>query len=78
MSKKLEPEWYIRLIKEKDELAERIEKLKAFIGTDSFNDLYIVQRSLMTLQLTYMESYLEVLVARYNNVNSQNGKVVPR
>jgi hypothetical protein len=53
-----------RLIIERDELNEKKEKLTAFIGTESFQKVAVVQQRLLKVQQTIMCSYLQVLDER--------------
>jgi len=53
-----------RLIKEKNELEERVTKLGAFLDSTNFQKLDKRQRELLQEQHTYMLVYLHVLVER--------------
>ena len=53
-----------RLIIERDELNEKKEKLTAFIGTENFQKVAVVQQRLLKVQQTIMYSYLQVLEER--------------
>ncbi len=53
-----------RVIDEADDLEAKLESLRSFLGTDTFNNLYWEERTLLTRQLAFMESYLEVLDCR--------------
>lgn len=62
-----------RLFAERNQLNERIEKLRAFIVGDKFADLPEIDRSDLREQLTYMAEYSKVLerrVARLCNAAS--------
>lgn len=59
-----------RLIEEQDSLAERIEKLDAFIRNNPvFGTLEYTQRGLLEIQLHAMRTYYEVLVKRIALLN---------
>jgi hypothetical protein len=49
---------------EADELAEKINKLSAFIDGDSFDKLPKEQRNMLSQQLIFMSAYAEVLKNR--------------
>jgi hypothetical protein len=53
-----------RLIKEKNELEERVTKLGAFLDSTNFQKLDKRQRELLQVQHTHMLVYLDVLVKR--------------
>ena len=53
-----------RLIKEKGELKEKVDKLKLFIDSTEFHKLEQKQKSLLRMQLTPMKSYLKILKER--------------
>jgi hypothetical protein len=53
-----------RLIIERDELNEKKEKLTAFIETENFQKVAVVQQRLLKVQQTIMYSYLQVLEER--------------
>ena len=56
--------WEQRLKIEVDELAEKIDKLSAFIDGDSFDKLPKEQRNMLSQQLIFMSAYAEVLKNR--------------
>jgi len=56
--------WEQRLKIEADELAEKINKLSAFIDGDSFDKLPKEQRNMLSQQLIFMSAYAEVLKNR--------------
>ena len=58
-------DWQQRVIEERDELAERINKLGAFIGSKRLPEVTTQQdRALLVEQLTLMERYYDVLCRR--------------
>lgn len=63
--KKTEPEEFIqRIIAEKQELDEKLEKLKAFLLSDKSDDIEHKYRRLLFEQHIIMEKYARVLDAR--------------
>lgn len=59
------PDWQQRIINEKKELDERIEKLKLFIATnEKFKELQPRKRALLVEQLEVMRTYSDILAAR--------------
>lgn len=59
-----------RLFLEKSELDEKIEKLGAFVASDSFSKIDAMQQSLLTIQLPVMRSYSQVLEIRLSLLES--------
>jgi hypothetical protein len=59
----MEP-WQDRLIKEKEELEDKIKKLTYFMASDAYNDLHELDRSLLFQQRGYMNNYLKTLKER--------------
>lgn len=53
-----------RVVQEKTDLDERIEKLTDFISTQTYFDLKTRERNIMVLQLYYMRLYSSVLGER--------------
>lgn len=53
-----------RLILEKQELNEKIEKLEAFVESENFSKIEPVQMSLLNAQLFAMKTYSQILVER--------------
>jgi len=53
-----------RLIDEKAQLNERIEKLEAFQKTDAFQGISPIQQSLLNVQLNAMYTYAQILIER--------------
>lgn len=64
-------DFMFRLQNERDELAERCQKLEAFLSTDKFNHLDDKNRELLREQLYVMGKYLSVLNARLDIANSK-------
>ena len=64
-------DFVFRLQNERDELAERYEKLEAFLLTDKFNQLDDQSRELLREQFYVMRKYLSVLNARLDIANSK-------
>lgn len=58
-----------RLFEEYDELSDRTDKLRAFIGSQKFNEIDVKQRELLKEQLTVMEQYLNILSIRIELLN---------
>lgn len=62
-----------RLMDERSELAERIEKLKLFITTNAgYKSLTYDHQNLLEDQLEAMETYESVLIQRLTLLNKQN------
>jgi hypothetical protein len=57
-------DWQERLRREFTELGERVEKLRAFIGSPGFFALSEVERNDLTEQETHMTRYGHVLLRR--------------
>lgn len=58
-----------RVLDEKNELGERLEKLLSFIGTDFYRGLPEKERELLFFQSQVMEDYYEVLEQRIELFN---------
>lgn len=56
--------WKKRLVKERDEVQERLERLSVFIAGFSFAELDQRTKSLLRIQQGLMEDYLAVLNMR--------------
>lgn len=56
----------VRVVAEQAGLTDKIQKLKAFIGTTVFNGLPANEKSLLEFQLRGMQTYAEALEARIN------------
>ena len=57
-----------RLKIEKEELAEKIEKLKVFIKSESFNSINDEQKVLLDIQVKAMDTYYTCLHHRSTNL----------
>lgn len=64
------PEWHQRLIKERQELAERIDKLAMYRATSAFDALHVIDRMLLIDQLRHMQSYHNVLWDRLTRADA--------
>lgn len=64
----LEPNFRTRLINERKQLAERIEKLKAFLQSEKANEIDEVQLALLYAQLPAMRTYLTILSQRIDRL----------
>jgi len=53
-----------RLVDEKKQLDEKIEKLEAFTLSENFQKIEAVQMSLLNTQLFAMKTYSQILVER--------------
>jgi len=53
-----------RLIDEKQQLDEKIEKLKSFIQSENFQKIEAVQMSLLNAQMFAMSTYSQILAER--------------
>ena len=57
-----------RLVEERDQLEERLEKLNAFMITDGFGKIKVRQQQLLTNQAAYMTKYLTTLNLRIEDL----------
>lgn len=66
MEKKLikTPDYVGRIIEERNNLVNKIDKLSNFTEKDSFNNLPIIKKQLLYSQLDIMKSYEEILRLR--------------
>ena len=62
------PTFIQRLIEEKDQLADRVTKLRAFTDTDGFKKLDVTDQYLLHEQLNHMNIYLSILVRRLDKL----------
>jgi hypothetical protein len=53
-----------RLIDEKQQLDEKIEKLKSFMRSENFQKIEAVQMSLLNAQIFAMSTYRQILTER--------------
>lgn len=54
-------DWQARVVREKKELDEKIERLSIFLGTREFQALNSVDRALLESQLRFMTEYTNIL-----------------
>ena len=57
-----------RLIEEKDQLFDRVTKLRAFTDTDGFKQLDVTDQYVLHEQLNRMNIYLSILVRRLDKL----------
>lgn len=53
-----------RLIEEKAQLDERLEKLQAFQSSDAFQSIAAIQQTLLNIQANAMATYSQTLLER--------------
>jgi len=53
-----------RLVEEKAQLDERLEKLQAFQNSDGFQSISAVQQTLLNVQANAMATYSQILLER--------------
>lgn len=58
------PDFKTRLLEEKAQLDERLEKLKAFQTSDAFQNISPIQQTLLNIQADAMATYSQVLLER--------------
>lgn len=63
-----------RIIKEKDDLQDKIIKLDRFFTTDTFDKLTLIEKMHLRDQMRYMSAYLSTLRQRINFYESKEGK----
>lgn len=61
-------DWKQRLIAERDELTERVDKLKEFTLSDQFSKLDTFDQHLLNGQFKAMCDYLAVLIVRVSRL----------
>ena len=61
-----------RVIVEKRELDEKMEKLHEFLGTNKFRELPLNERELLRVQFEQMYAYSVTLGMRINNFNTES------
>jgi len=59
-------EYQERVVKEREELNEKLEKLNSFIEGKGFNDLKPEDRDLLQRQRAVMRRYVQILTKRIN------------
>lgn len=57
-------DWQLRVIKERDELREKVNKLHTFMQSTKALELDWLNREYLTAQLYFMEGYLDILDKR--------------
>ena len=57
-------EYQARVIVERDELSDKLQRLYTFILSPKFNDLEVDEKLRMSCQYAYMKSYYEILKLR--------------
>ena len=60
-----------RLIVERDELIDKLEKLQDFFATDKFENLDNENKMLLSTQLNIMRAYLSILKRRIDINNKE-------
>jgi hypothetical protein len=65
---KAETTFHERLIAEKDNLDEKINKLSGFLNTEPFGQLPIFQQSLLRIQFHAMNTYSQCLLERLGDL----------
>ena len=63
-----QPSFIQRLIEEKDQLADRVNKLHAFTDTEWFKMLDVTDQFVLHEQLNHMNIYLSILVRRLDKL----------
>ena len=58
-----------RLVKERDELKDRLDKLDNFLMSDKADKIDPIQRDLLQIQSTSMNTYLTCLETRLERLN---------
>ncbi len=53
-----------RLLEEKAQLDERLEKLQAFQTSDAFRNIALIQQTLLNVQANVMATYSQALLER--------------
>lgn len=64
-------DWKKRLIRERDELQDRLDRLCAFMAGFSYPELDQRTKSLLRIQRGLMEDYLEVLEMRLESIERE-------
>ena len=65
-------EWFLRLVKERNELEKKIVSLEAYNNSEHFETLSTQQQALLLTQLNAMLSYFAILILRVNLIVSEN------
>jgi hypothetical protein len=58
------PEWYQRLVIEREDLSKKLDKLGGFFGSSQFYKLSAAHQRLLSSQYEAMQNYHKVLMAR--------------
>ena len=58
----------IRLIDEKEQLEEKLDKLDAFLMSEKVDTIDDTQKALLFVQATAMNTYLQCLIERINRL----------
>lgn len=67
-------ELILKLTKEKEELHDKLSKLRQFMTTESFDKIHPVQQRLLREQSVHMNQYHRVLVTRIQHLEElENG-----
>lgn len=70
----------VRLMEDRNHVQTRIKELEDLFNSPRFNDIKREERGMLTIQLTYMRSYSEVLGKRialhYNNFTTDQVKAI--
>lgn len=51
------------------ELSEKLDKLETFINSDEFKNIEEIQKALLTVQFSAMQTYLTCLITRWINIH---------
>lgn len=68
----MEFSFYLRLTAERADLAQKVEKLQAFLDPDNYKKIDSKQQSLLVSQLAAMTDYLRVLDERIADLKATN------
>ena len=58
------PEWQQRVLKEMEELEDKVLKLHKYVESQAFQSLHVVDKSLLLEQLQVMRMYRGILISR--------------
>jgi hypothetical protein len=61
----------VRMINERNELDQKLQKLKAFVETPTFETLLMEEKLLLTLQLGSMSAYYHILEIRISRIQGR-------
>ena len=68
-------DWFDRATQERDELLDKVTKLKDFIGSDEYNNLNKFDQEDLNIQLHAMEIYLMSLERRIEREHNRRNAV---